>query len=58
MMVCISNESETNSVYNWKGVCITEGLGEMKDTQIFPDFGLEYIEPLLTVKYNTMFWHG
>ena len=30
----------------------------MKDTQIFPDFALEYIVPLLTVKYNTMFQHG
>ena len=34
-MVCMSNESETNWVYNWKGVCICEGLGEKKDTQKF-----------------------
>ena len=45
MMVCMSNESERNSVYNWKGVCISEGLGKMKDTQRFPD-----LEALPTVK--------
>ena len=44
-MVCMSNESEINSVYDWKGVCVNEVLGEMKDTQSFPD-----LEPLPTVK--------
>ena len=52
-MVCMSNESEINSVYNWKGVCISEGLGEMKDTQGFPDLEPP---PTVTVQHHILAW--
>ena len=49
-MVCMSNESETNSVFNWKGVCISERLQENKDIQRSPHFSHEWIEPLSAAK--------
>ena len=53
MMVCMRNESEINSVYNWKGVCISEGLGKMKDTQRFPN--LEAL-PTVKVQHQILAW--
>ena len=53
MMVCMSNESEINSVYNWKGVFISEALGKMKDTQRFPD--LEAL-PTVKVQHHILAW--
>ena len=48
MMVCMSNESEINSVYNWKGVCINEGLGELMDTQRLPDLDVPTVKSWIT----------
>ena len=52
-MVCMRNESEINYVYNWKGVCISEGLGKMKDTQRFPN--LEAL-PTVKVQHQILAW--
>ena len=53
MMVCMSNKSKINSVYNWKEVCISEGLGKMKETQRFPD--LEAL-PTVNIQHHILAW--